>query len=127
MRLLICGDRNWTDSSAVTEVVERLRPEVVIEGDARGADRMAGIAGELAGAEVEVYPAEWDKFGRAAGVIRNQRMLDYGEPTHVIAFHDDLANSRGTRDMVNRALKAKIPVLHFSHANGLQEVKSVIK
>lgn len=127
MRLLICGDRNWTDQAAITEIVERLRPEVVIEGDARGADRMAGIAGALAGCKVEIYPAEWDKYKRAAGSIRNQQMLDYGEPTHVIAFHDNLAESKGTRDMINRSLKAKLPVLHFSHAGGLQEVKSVLK
>lgn len=112
MRLLVCGDRNWggrDNEALLRERLEALRPEVVIHGCARGADRMAGrLAGEL-GCVVVEFPAQWDKFGRAAGPIRNQQMLDEGSPDHVLWCHHDLNSSRGTADMVRRAQKAGIP------------------
>jgi len=43
-------------------------------------------------------------------------MLDEGKPTYVLAFHDNLAESKGTKDMVTRAKKAGIPVEVWSHA-----------
>ena len=54
-------------------------------------------------------------LARAAGPIRNQRMLVEGKPDLVIAFHDDLESSRGTKDMIKRSLKAGIRVWHYSH------------
>jgi hypothetical protein len=39
---------------------------------------------------------------------RNQKMLDDGKPTFVLAFHDDIDESKGTKDMVTRATKAKV-------------------
>lgn len=67
-----------------------------------------------------VMPANWDMHHRAAGPIRNQAMLEVLLKTPcdhrlVKAFHDDLTNSRGTRDMVRRARKAGIRVQHYRH------------
>lgn len=61
------------------------------------------------------FPAKWKEFGRAAGPIRNQQMLDEGKPELVLAFHDDLENSKGTKDMVGRAMKADLPVILYTH------------
>lgn len=58
---------------------------------------------------VESFPANWSQYGHAAGPIRNQKMLDQN-PDLVIAFHFDLEHSKGTKDMINRAKKACIPV-----------------
>ncbi|KKN86896.1 hypothetical protein LCGC14_0264590 [marine sediment metagenome] len=106
MRILICGDRNWTDREAIWEYLDSIPAgSVIIEGDARGADRIAGdIAAEM-GFEVEVYPAQWDRYGRAAGPIRNTQMLDEGKPVIVVYCHDDLDNSKGTKNMVTQATK----------------------
>jgi hypothetical protein len=90
-------------------------PHVAIVGGARGADN---IAEEMAshesgayGSEILVFPADWDKWGKRAGPIRNKQMLDEGEPDLVIAFVDKpLRESRGTRDMVCRAVDAGLPV-----------------
>ena len=122
--------RQWTDKHGL--------PLVLIEGCAQGADSLAGhdwapqqVLGDLhsAAITVEHYPARWeehDSYGqtcwcstearfssprcRGAGPIRNQAMLTLGKPEAVIAFHRDLAHSKGTRDMVTRARKAGIPV-----------------
>lgn len=75
---------------------------------------MGRYAGEAIGLRVKngtilPFPAQWTTHGLAAGPIRNQQMLDAGHPTEVWAFHDRLTHSIGTRDMVNRAMKAGLP------------------
>jgi hypothetical protein len=54
--------------------------------------------------EIIAYPADWDRDGRAAGPIRNRLMLGrHPEIDLVVAFHDYIASSKGTRDMVRIA------------------------
>ena len=112
-RLLICGDRNWIDRDKIKECIETIDPDVIIEGEARGADRMAReIAlemGYILGDTLLSFPADWDKYHKAAGPIRNQQMLNEGQPTIVYAFHSNIGESKGTKDMIKRSLKAKIP------------------
>lgn len=125
IRVLICGaaprrsgDPGWTDPGMIRAAVGTflLPGDVVIEGEAQGADQMGREAAEAYGLRVLAYPAKWSRWGSAAGPIRNKQMLDEGQPTEVWAFHDDLSKSTGTRDMVRRAKKAGLPVWHFSHA-----------
>jgi len=56
---------------------------------------------------VQVFPADWETHGKAAGPIRNQRMLDEGRPDLVVAF----PGGRGTSDMVARAKRAGVEVM----------------
>lgn len=90
-------------------------PRCVIEGEARGADTIGREAADVLMIPVLRYPANWAQFGKAAGPRRNQEMLDKGKPDLVCAFHDDLKNSKGTKDMIRRARQAGIEVRHFSH------------
>jgi hypothetical protein len=113
MRVLICGDRNWSDFDAICDVVASLPSDaVVIEGEARGADSMARRAAEMRGLKVERYPAKWDEFGKRAGPIRNHQMLKEGSPTHVIYFHDSIEASKGTAHMVAISRSAGVPVVN---------------
>lgn len=109
---MICGDRDWTDYESIKSVILSLIDEygeiIIVEGEADGADSIARDVGEELGIEVRKYPASWE-FGKPAGIFRNQKMLDFENPDMVIAFHPDLSKSRGTRDMVIRAAKAKTP------------------
>ena len=110
MRVLICGDREWVDSTPIQHVFDRLDVTVCIHGGARGADSLAGREAALRGIPVEVYPADWRRYGKGAGPVRNQQMLDEGKPEYVVAFHSDMRRSRGTADMIRRAEAAGIPV-----------------
>lgn len=65
------------------------------------------------GGTVERHPAEWDKHGKAAGPIRNQKMVDLGA-TVCLAF--PLPGSRGTAHCMSAARKASIPVWIFAPA-----------
>jgi hypothetical protein len=110
MRVLICGDRNWDKEGIVKRVLLQSGATVVIHGDARGADSIAGTLATSLGLKVEAFPADWQRYGRAAGPIRNQQMLDEGRPEKVIAFHPSIETSKGTADMVRRARAAGLPV-----------------
>jgi hypothetical protein len=89
--------------------------EVVIEGEAKGADRLAGIVADELGIPVMKFPAQWGLYGKAAGPIRNQQMLDEGKPDEVWVFHDSLSTSKGSKDMAERATKAGFRVKLFDH------------
>ena len=115
MRLLVCGDRNWSDYGSIVARIRELAPERVIEGEARGADRLARTAAYALGIGVAAFPAQWNTYGRSAGMIRNQQMLDEGKPDMVLAFHDNILSSKGTADMVRRAKQAGLPVEIWSH------------
>ena len=111
MRVLICGDRNWNNFEKIKEVLDILPADtIIIHGDARGADKIAGQLAKERGLEVIPYPADWDKYKKAAGPIRNMQMLKEGKPELVIAFHEDITKSKGTKHMVSIATKAGVPV-----------------
>ncbi len=81
---------------------------VIISGAAKGVDSAAADFAVCNYCQLEEYPADWKKHGKAAGAIRNRQMLREGKPDLVVAF---LApSSRGTRDMVNAATEAGVPV-----------------
>ena len=106
MLVLICGDRNWTDKQAIEREFIRhgLNPirDIIMHGAARGADSLAGQIGKAHGFQVRSYPAQWDTYGRAAGPIRNNLMLDQN-PDLVLAFHPNINISKGTGHMVKIA------------------------
>lgn len=111
MKVLITGSRDWSNYQAMYDVLRGLPKEtVVIHGGCRGADMMAGVISRKLGLkEVKVYKADWKRYGRAAGPKRNQKMIDENPDIDLtIAFHEDLASSKGTRDMVMRSQKAGI-------------------
>lgn len=102
MRVLICGDRNWTDKELIRGVLKELKPKpsIVICGGARGADTLAKEVALELGFRVQEFPANWEQYGKAAGPIRNKQMLQEGQPTLVIAFHDNIKASKGTAHML---------------------------
>jgi len=108
----MCGDRNWNSWKPIEEVIDSFPEDaVIIQGMCRGADKMSRYLALKRGLEVEDYPAKWDKYGKAAGVIRNKQMLDEGKPNIVYAFHSDLSKSKGTKNMVEQAIKRGIEVI----------------
>jgi hypothetical protein len=116
MRILVCGDRNWMDYKKILDTLREYDAfniqdlPIVIDGEAPGADSLAHLAATKLGFARHRFHADWRKYGRAAGPIRNQQMLDEGKPDLVIAFHGNIEASKGTKDMVRRARKAGVSV-----------------
>lgn len=109
MRALVCGGRDYTDREMIWYHLDFFGPpEIteVISGMARGADTIAAEWALRFKFPLHKFYADWERDGKAAGPIRNQRMLDEGKPDLVIAF----PGGRGTADMVRRAEKAGVPV-----------------
>lgn len=137
---LVCGGREFNDQtmfdSAMGDLL-RLRgcPTVVIHGDARGADRMAGEWARRMAIEPIPFPAKWtdlshpdavirvrkdgSRYDAKAGHRRNQQMLDEGKPALVVAF----PGGAGTADMVRRARAADIDVAEIRAALGEREAR----
>lgn len=126
MKILVCGSRHWDDIETIARVLEGLPKHgvTIIHGAARGADMIAGEVARQLDWNVREYPAQWDKHGKAAGLIRNQVMLDRehlrDSPIDLcIAFHNELDKQEGgTYDMVRRASLAGIPVRSVTSSNG---------
>jgi len=111
MRVLICGSRSWTDRKAIRDFLLTLpKSSVVIEGEASGVDTIAREEAEKLGIEVLKFPADWKRYGRAAGPIRNRQMLVEGKPDIVVAFHSDISKSKGTLNMLRQAKERKFPI-----------------
>jgi hypothetical protein len=109
MMVLVCGSRDWTDEETIAARLADLAGEqwTVMHGAARGADTIAAYVAVLYGFDVKAYPADWERHGRAAGVLRNLQMLEE-EPGLVLAFQLD--GSRGTQHTIDEARKRGIPV-----------------
>jgi hypothetical protein len=117
MYVLVCGDRNWHNFVLPRQILKDLLKHdpfiTVIHGDCRGADKICGYIAHQLGMTVIPEPANWN-VGYRAGPSRNQYMLDKYNIDVVVAFHNDLSKSKGTKDMVDRAKKAKIPIILVS-------------
>lgn len=83
----------------------------IIHGNATGGDTVAKDFATVHWLNEEPYPADWNKYGKQAGFIRNQQMIDEGKPDVVVAF----PGGNGTRDMVARAKKAGIKVVEVEY------------
>ncbi len=123
MRVIIAGGRDFRDFDLMIEKCDKFfskvkTPIVIISGKQRSYDRIkkefygADFLGEeyakLRGYQVDPFPADWDTHGKAAGMIRNRQMLVEGKAQGLIAFWD--GESRGTRNMIDLAIKARLPV-----------------
>jgi len=119
MRVIICGSRNWKEEAVLPEYrietyIKTLPPNaVIIHGEAPGADTVTDRIARERGHTVIGFKANWDLYGDKAGPIRNQEMLDFGVDK-VAAFHEDIVNSVGTKDMISKARKAWVPVQVFN-------------
>lgn len=115
MRVLICGSRHFNDYDKLKKEVLNALPvgdyidARVISGHARGADTLGERLAEDMGWGLDIFPADWETYGKRAGPIRNAQMLREGKPDVVIAFR--APNSRGTQNMIDQARKKNIEVI----------------
>lgn len=112
MRVIIAGGRDFNDYSRLKRnVIHKLsniahENITIVCGEARGADSLGKQLAIEMGWEVASYPADWDRWGKAAGYKRNEQMAQNADA--LIAFWD--GTSRGTMHMINLANKYKLKV-----------------
>lgn len=125
IRILVCGSRDWYDIDMINKELQKLivqlgvkyKDVLVITGGATGADELVQrLCNDELGIACAVFHAPWAFFAklnnkRAAGPVRNMWMLRWGRPDAVLAFHPFIVNSRGTKNMVEKARSMKVPLI----------------
>ena len=110
MRIIVCGSHKRGNRAAVFERLDYLvamRPITFLaHGGADFIDSFAKQWAETRGIPNREYRAEWSKYGKAAGPIRNRVMFDAVKPDVVVAFPGDT----GTANMVQIAERAGVSV-----------------
>ena len=112
--VLVCGGRDYSDRDRVYATLDHLHEtravSEIIYGCAPGADTLARDWARRTGRESTGFPADWKRLGKAAGPIRNTRMIEEGKPDLVIAF----PGGKGTANMVAQARAAGIEVIEIT-------------
>lgn len=117
MRILVTGSRRFDDEAYVRRVFSHLSDEcmltivvieegvTVVHGAARGLDSIADKVAKERGWGTEPHPADWNQYGKRAGMLRNSYMAKAGADI-CLAFPDK--DSIGTWDMIRKAVAAGI-------------------
>lgn len=107
MKVLICGSRTITDIDLVYRAMAQANFESriteITSGGAKGVDTLAERVAKEMKVKLTVVKADWEKYGKRAGPIRNAAMIRMCDA--VVAVWD--GKSRGTRNTISLAEKAR--------------------
>jgi len=108
MKTIIAGSRTIENYRLVEEATKNCgwKPSIVVTGCAKGVDTLGEKWADEHGVIVERFPAEWDKYGKKAGFIRNERMADNAQA--LILIWD--GESKGSAMMLSIAKKKGLKI-----------------
>ena len=111
MRTIIAGSRTFTNYELFHKHMLKELPRIttIISGGAYGVDYLGECLAKAYSIPLEIYKAEWDKYGKSAGYKRNQLMANKADS--LIAWWD--GESKGTKHMIDIALKLQLQVIVF--------------
>ncbi len=140
LKIVVSGDRYYTDKNNIALIlkqftiptfqqllskyissnkslpsIQNLSDMHIIQGGCKGADLLAKNIAEEWGCQISTFAIskeDWHEHGKAAGPVRNKQMLDEN-PHIVLCFHNNLQQSKGTKDMFNQGMKTNIPIIHI--------------
>lgn len=127
MKCIIAGGRDFSNYNLICTILNSYKKlpmfygpklEEIVCGDAHGADSLGARWGEEHGVPVKHFPANWSRYGKAAGFIRNAEMGEYADT--LIAFWD--GKSRGTAHMIKTMKIKKKPYKVFNYNGELIDV-----
>lgn len=114
-RVIVAGSRNFRDRNFLFQKLDtltaRLRLPVIAQGHAAGADRLAIEWADSRLVPYKNFPADWERYGKKAGPIRNQEMVDWAkerDPAFAVFFWQN--KSSGTADCIDRCKKAGLVI-----------------
>lgn len=111
MNLIVAGSRDFNNYFLAKQYLDVIHKKYniccVVRGLARGADMLGYMWAKENNVQVMEFPADWDRFGKRAGYLRNEEMSKVG--THLLAFHQN--NSKGTQHMINIAKEGGLKVM----------------
>jgi len=108
MRVIVAGSRSFCSFRVLSATLDEFIGDArygedieIVSGGARGADKFGEVYAQREGFGLQVFPADWHRYGKRAGMVRNELMAKYG--THLVAFWD--GESAGTRNMIELGRK----------------------
>lgn len=115
IKVIIAGTRDFNDYDFLKKNVDYFLQGInpnneeieIVSGNARGADKLGERYAKEHNLPVKLFPANWDKYGKRAGYLRNQEMANYSDV--LIAFWDE--KSKGTKHMIDIAKKQDLTVI----------------
>lgn len=117
MKLIVAGSRSFSDYLLLKEKLNYFlknvqTPVEIVSGMAKGADKLGEQYAKEMGYAIKQFPADWDRYGKKAGYVRNRQMAEYG--THCVCFWD--GKSHGTKIMIDLCAEKNIKcrVVYFT-------------
>lgn len=115
IKVIIAGTRDFNDYAFLKKNLDYFLQGInpnneeieIVSGNARGADKLGERYAKEHNLPVKLFPANWDKYGKRAGYLRNQEMANYSDV--LIAFWDE--KSKGTKHMIDIAKKQDLTVI----------------
>lgn len=116
MKIIVAGGRDFNNGVIAKQVLDTYSDiDIIISGDARGADFLGIMYATEKNIPIKHFPAKWDEYGKAAGYIRNAEMAEYGDM--LIAFWD--GKSKGTMNMIKAMKLHKKPYYVYNYKGEL--------
>lgn len=108
LRTIIAGSRNCNNYDDLLNAIEEIGwcPSVVISGTANGVDEMGERWAIEHDIPLEKYPAQWEKYGKQAGYLRNKQMAENAEA--LLALWN--GKSKGTKHMIDIAFNKNLKI-----------------
>jgi ribonuclease HI len=132
MKIIIAGTRHYNDYPIfhktllknISDLKIDLNTIEVVSGTCEGVDKMGERFAKSNNLKIHEFPADWLKYGRAAGPIRNRKMAEFADM--LICFWD--GKSKGTTNMISTANKHKLNVIinHTEKINNHEEQQVII-
>lgn len=108
VKIIVAGSRSFDNYDLLEEKLDELikgrKNTEIVSGNARGADLLGERYGKERELEIKRFPADWNKFGKKAGYLRNEEMAKYADVC--VCFWD--GSSAGTKNMIDLAEKYKL-------------------
>jgi len=116
MKTIIAGPRSFTSERIFHSIIKKYPSEIteVVCGMARGVDMLGYKWAKENGIPVKEFPADWEKYGKRAGPIRNKEMEQYADAAIIIWD----GQSKGTKSMLNIMIKSRKPTWLVKYEQG---------
>ena len=115
MKLIIAGSRNYHDCvvyelihTTISKLNETNQVKELVTGCAKGVDAFAEKYGRRYNIPIVKFPADWEKYGKAAGPIRNKQMAIYADALLLIWDGE----SRGSANMLKNAKEQGLKIFN---------------
>ena len=122
MKVIVAGGRDFCNYDLLAEKLDYLLSNhtniEIVCGEAKGADSLGKMYAQCRKYKVLSYPADWDKYGKSAGIRRNREMAEAADA--LVAFWD--GKSRGTKNMIEtmRKLGKPLKIVFYTEKDSLK-------